>query len=108
MSAFYISNVEQYLFNPRMPRAPGGQEINGGWKAFYDNLAELPEDDTTIVLRVPISPATAGLTVRRTMPDGTVRTERRDETPHCGLKELLAAYRAGKIKTQGDANFCGR
>jgi hypothetical protein len=60
VSAFYISNVEQYLFNPRMPRAPGGQEINGGWKAFYENLTALPADDTTIILRVPISPATAG------------------------------------------------
>jgi len=108
VSAFYISNVEQYLFNPRMPRAPGGQEINGGWKAFYENLTALPADDTTIILRVPISPATAGLTVRRTLPDGTVRTERRDATPLCRLKEFLTAYRAGKITTQGDANFCGR
>jgi hypothetical protein len=108
VSAFYISNVEQYLFNPRMPRAPGGQEINGGWQAFYDNLAALPADDATIVLRVPISPAMAGLTVRRTLPDGTVRAERRDATPPCGLKELLTAYRAGKIKTQTEATACGR
>jgi len=108
VSAFYISNVEQYLFNPRMPRAPGGQEINGGWQAFYENLAALPADDMAVVLRVPINPATAGLTIRRTLPDGTVRTERRDKAPLCGLKELLTAYRAGKIKTQGDANFCGR
>jgi len=108
VSAFYISNVEQYLFNPRMPRAPGGQEVNGGWQAFYENLASLPADDTTVVLRVPINPASAGLTVRRTLPDGTVRTERRDAMPHCGMKELLTAFRAGKIKTQGDANSCGR
>jgi hypothetical protein len=107
VSAFYISNVEQYLFNPRMPRAPGGQEINGGWQAFYENLAALPADDATIVLRVPISPAMAGLTIRRTMPDGTVRAERRGEIPDCKLKELVTAYRAGKIKTQGDANVCG-
>ena len=108
VSAFYISNVEQYLFNPRMPAAPGGQEINGGWRAFYDNLAALPADDATIVLRVPISPATAALTVRRTMPDGTVRAERRDAMPFCTLKDLLTAFRAGKITTQADANACGR
>lgn len=108
VSAFYISNVEQYLFNPRMPRAPGGQEINGGWRAFYDNLAALPADDSTILLRVPISPAMAGLTVRRTLPDGTVRTERRDAVPFCNLKGLLTAFRAGKIVTQTDANGCGR
>ncbi len=108
VSAFYISNVEQYLFNPRMPAAPGGQEIKGGWRAFYDNLAALPADDATIVLRVPISPATAALTVRRTLPDGTVRAERRDAMPFCTLKDLLSAYRAGKITTQADANACGR
>ena len=108
VSAFYISNVEQYLFNPRMPRAPGGQEINGGWRAFYENLGTLPADDATVVLRVPISPAMSGLTVRRTMPDGTVRTERRDTSPLCGLKELMTAYRAGKITTQADAMNCGR
>ena len=108
VSAFYISNVEQYLFNPRMPSAPGGQEINGGWRAFYANLAALPADDAAIVLRVPISPATAALTVRRTMPDGTVRAERRDAMPFCRLKDLLTAFRAGKITTQADANACGR
>jgi hypothetical protein len=108
VSAFYISNVEQYLFNPRMPAAPGGQEINGGWRAFFDNLAALPTDDATILLRVPISPATAALTVRRTLPDGTVRSERRDAMPFCRLKDLLTAFRDGKITTQADANACGR
>ena len=108
VSAFYISNVEQYLFNPRSPTAPGGQETNGGWRAFYDNLAALPIDDRTVLLRVPISPATAGLTIRRTLPDGTVRTERRDAMPFCPLKDLLTAYHAGKIATATDANACGR
>ena len=108
VSAFYISNVEQYLFNPRTPAAPSGQEVNGGWRAFYENLATLPADDSTVVLRVPISPATAGLTVRRTLPDGTVRTERRDASPLCRLNDVLAAFRAGKITTQADAMACGR
>ncbi len=55
VSAFYISNVEQYLFHPQIGAAPGGMEINGGWNAFYDNLATLPADDAAVVLRVPIS-----------------------------------------------------
>lgn len=108
VSAFYISNVEQYLFNPRMPAAPGGQEINGGWKAFYDNLATLPADASTVLLRVPFSATMAGMTVRRTMPDGTVRTERRDAVPLCSLIEFLAAVRAGKVTTQSEATACGR
>jgi hypothetical protein len=108
VSAFYISNVEQYLFNPRSPTAPGGQEENGGWRAFYENLATLPADDATLLLRVPISPAMAGLTVRRTLPDGTVQTERRGEMPDCRLKELVTAFRDGKITTATQANACGR
>ena len=108
VSAFYISNVEQYLFNPRMPAAPGGREINGGWQAFYDNLATLPADESTVLLRVPFSAAMAGMTVRRTMPDGTVRTERRDAVPLCSLVEFLAAVRAGKVTTQSQATACGK
>jgi hypothetical protein len=43
VSAFYISNVEQYLFNPTIGSAAGGgRETNGGWRVFYDNLATLP------------------------------------------------------------------
>ena len=108
VSAFYISNVEQYLFNPRMPAAPGGREINGGWRAFYENLATLPADDSTVLLRVPISAATGSLIVRRAMPDGTVQNVRRDTVPLCQLKAFLAAYRAGQITTQGEAGACGR
>jgi len=108
VSAFYISNVEQYLFNPKMPRAPGGVEINGGWRAFYDNLAALPADDSTVLLRVPISPAMAKLTVTRRLPDGNVRTERRGDGPPCQLKMFLAAVRAGTVATQGEAYACGR
>jgi len=108
VSVFYLSNVEQYLFNPRMPRAPGGQEINGGYRAFFDNLAALPADDATVLLRVPISPQMAGLTVQRRMPDGTLRSEKREAAPLCGLKEFLAAVKAGKVTTQSQATACGR
>jgi len=108
VSAFYISNVEQYLFNPRSATAPGGQEINGGWRAFYDNLATLPADDATVVLRVPISPTMAGLTIQRKRPDGTVVSERRGYSPPCHLKPLLAAVSAGRVATHSDATACGR
>ena len=105
VSAFYISNVEQYLFNPRMPAAPNGFEINGGWRAFYDNLATLPADNSTILLRVPLG--NTSTVVTRRMPDGTVRTEPR-LAEFCPLLPFLAAVRDGKITTQSQANGCGR
>ena len=108
VSVFYVSNVEQYLFNPRIGAAPGGMEINGGWQAFYDNLATLPSTDATVLLRVPINPAAGNLMVRRTLPDGTTITERRGPAMSCPLKEFLAAVRAGKITSQSQANACGR
>ena len=108
VSAFYISNVEQYLFNPRMSRAPGGQEINGGWRAFFDNLETLPIDDASLLLRVPISPTMGAMTVQRRMPDGTIQTLRRDSDRMCGFKEFLAAVHAGKVTTQSQATACGR
>jgi len=108
VSAFYISNVEQYLFHPQMPAAPGGMEINGGWRAFYDNLATLPADDATVLLRVPISSIQSGVMVRRTLPDGTTRMEARAAVAFCQLKRFLADVEAGKIATQADANACGR
>jgi len=39
VSAFYLSNVEQYLFQ------------DGKQKAFYDNVATLPVGDTTVFIR---------------------------------------------------------
>ncbi|HEX5070831.1 MAG TPA: hypothetical protein VFV78_11515 [Vicinamibacterales bacterium] len=107
VSAFYISNVEQYLFRPEIGAAPGGRELNGGWKAFYDNLTTLPATDATVLLRVPISSSQA-MMIRRTLPDGTTRMEPRTLIPLCNLKAFLADVDAGKIKTQSDANACGR
>jgi hypothetical protein len=39
VSAFYVSNVEQYLFQ------------NGVWQNFYRNVAALPLDDSTVFIR---------------------------------------------------------
>ena len=106
VSAFYLSNVEQYLFNPRSPTAPGGQETNGGWRAFYDNLAALPADDATILLRVPTG--SSNTVVRRTLPDGTVRTIPSDVAQFCPLNEFLGAVRGGRITSHSQATICGR
>jgi hypothetical protein len=107
VSAFYISNVEQYLFNPKIGAAPGGMEINGGWRAFYDNLATLPVDDSSVLIRTPLGAPAASI-VQRRMPDGTMQSERRPITPFCPVREFLRAVSAGKILSQNDARLCGR
>ena len=44
VTAFYLSNVERYLF-----QITGNQ--NGGWTAFYDNVATLPLDASSTFIR---------------------------------------------------------
>lgn len=44
ITAFYLSNVEQYLFQ-------GNGNQNGGWKSFYANCATLPLDSTSTFIR---------------------------------------------------------
>lgn len=56
IAAFYTSNVEQYLFR------------NGVWRAFYSNLATLPIDDNTVIIR-SVSPRDGYLGVPQG-PDG--------------------------------------
>ena len=107
VSAFYISNVEQYLFNPKLSVAIGGTEINGGWRAFYDNLATLPVDDSSILIRTPLG-SSASTLVQRRLPDGTMQRERRPITPFCPIRDFLRAVSAGKVLSQSDARLCGR
>jgi len=56
IAAFYTSNVEQYLFR------------NGVWRSFYSNLATLPVDDNTVIIR-SVSPRDGYLGVPQG-PDG--------------------------------------
>lgn len=56
VGAFYTSNVEQYLFR------------NGVWRDFYANLATLPVDDSSVIIR-SVSPRDGYLGVPRG-PDG--------------------------------------
>jgi hypothetical protein len=44
ITAFYLSNVEQYLFQ-------GNGNQNGGWKNFYDNCGTFPLDSTSTFIR---------------------------------------------------------
>ena len=56
IAAFYTSNVEQYLFR------------NGVWRSFYSNLATLPVDDSTVIIR-SVSPRDGYLGIPQG-PDG--------------------------------------
>jgi hypothetical protein len=100
---FYLSNVEQYLFNPA---APGGKEVNGGWQAFYDNVATLPLDATSAFLRVPFG--TGGVMVPDPARGSLVPTLRRETPPTCPILPFLAVVRAGGVRTLANAMTCGK
>lgn len=100
---FYISNVEQYLFNAT---APGGKEVNGGWKAFYENVETLPLDATSVFLRVPFG--TGGVMVPDPSKPSVTRTLRRETPPTCPILPFLAAFHAGDVRTLQNAMTCGK
>ena len=77
VSAFYVSNVEQYLFQ------------DGKNQAFYENVAQLPLADTSVFIR-PYS-------LRR---GGTITQSL------CAMPKFIAAAQAGQIATNTDALSC--
>lgn len=81
ITAFYTSNVEQYLFR------------NGVWRDFYANLATLPLDEHTVMIR-SVSPRDGYLGVPQG-PDG--RANVLDPA-----LPLVNDYRAGRITSYYD------
>jgi hypothetical protein len=79
VSAFYLSNVEQYLFQ------------DGKAKAFYDNVAALPVNDRSVFIR-PYS----------------LRRERGAGEPLCPIAGFLREVGGGRIGNNGDALACIR
>jgi hypothetical protein len=79
VSAFYVSNVEQYLFQ------------DGKANAFYDNVAALPANDRSVFIR-PYS----------------LRRERWAGEPLCPIAGFLREVRGGRIGSNGDALACIR
>jgi hypothetical protein len=51
VTAFYTSNVEQYLFAADSATARGRGGANGGAKSFYDNVATLPLNSSSTFIR---------------------------------------------------------
>jgi len=80
VSAFYLSNVEQYLFQDRKDRA------------FYDNVATLPTTDKSVFIR-PYS--------MRVRVSG-------NSHPLCTIDDFLGGVRAGRVSSNNDALACAR
>jgi hypothetical protein len=84
VTAFYLSNVEQYLFQ-------GNGNQNGGWTSFYDNVTALPLNETSTFIR------SAGGGVRGFGGGGM-----RAPNVLASMQETLAAVKAGKIQSYID------
>jgi hypothetical protein len=84
VSAFYLSNVEQYLFQ------------DGKSKAFYDNVATLPLDAKSVFIR-PYS-------MRRYGGYGGDATS--SVRSLCPIEAFLRAAAAGRIQSNNDALAC--
>ena len=78
VSAFYVSNVEQYLFQ------------DGKQTAFYENVAALPVRDVSVFIR-PYSMRRASVT-----------------EPLCPIAPFLESVQKGAVVTNGDALACPR
>ena len=88
LRAFYVSNVEQYLFMEA-----------GKPKTFYDNVATLPIDAKSVFVR-PYSMRRFGRNGYPGDPAGSVRSI-------CPIASFLAAVAAGKVQTNDAALACG-
>ena len=93
VNVFYISNVEQYLFGGTPARFKG-TEMNGGWQNFYRNLAALPADAST--------------TLVRSLAFGSPRAGVLQPSALCLLRPFLAAVDAGRVTTHNQARTCSQ
>jgi hypothetical protein len=79
VDVFYLSNVEQYLFNDDI------------WRPFYDNVATLPLSEEAIFIR----------TVFGARPAECGRPELPVKAPLIGsVGDFLADYRSGGVTTR--------
>ncbi len=82
VTAFYLSNVERYLFL-------NGPNRNGGWQAFYENVAALPIDESSTFIRSVSGALSGGFGMR--LPNVLA-----------SIRETLAAVDEGRIQTYND------
>ncbi|MBI2817395.1 MAG: hypothetical protein HYX72_10695 [Acidobacteria bacterium] len=80
LSAFYVSNVENYLFR------------NGGFERYMQNLDRIPHNKRSVVIRSIFGRAAVGEAVPGYYSASTVQN----------FDELLAAYVAGRYRSYSD------
>jgi hypothetical protein len=88
--AFYLSNVEQYLFQ------------DGKSQAFYDNVATLPTDDKSVFIR-PYSMRRFGR-----FGGGAGGDPMAGVLPLCPIEGFLHAVTEGKVMGNEQALACGK
>ena len=86
VTAFYLSNVEQYLFQ-------GNGNQNGGWTNFYDNVAALPLDTTSTFIRSAGGGGRGGFAGGGGM---------RAPNLLASMQETVEAVKAGRIRSYSD------
>ncbi|PYR88083.1 MAG: hypothetical protein DMG19_09205, partial [Acidobacteria bacterium] len=82
VTAFYLSNVEQYLF-----------QQNDDWSRFYENVATLPLDSNARFIRSVFNGYAYNLRA-----NGYFRSD----SLLASIPDLLEAFNAGKIETYYD------
>jgi hypothetical protein len=82
VTAFYLSNVEQYLF-----------QQNDDWSRFYHNVESLPVDSSATFIRSVFN----GLSQTYQSSGGL-----RSVSLLCSIPELLKAFHAGDVRTYSD------
>lgn len=85
VTAFYVSNVEQYLF------------MNESWKTFYANVATLPLDSKSVFIRPLINMGTGAYTASPLFRSGF-----RWDTLLFPIQDLVTAFQAGMINNYYD------
>ena len=85
VSAFYTSNVEQYLF-----------QSDSAWVRYYKSVATLPLDSTSAFIR------SVGGGFRSIASPGASRYGGRLASVTCSIQDLLKAFDEGRIRFYGD------
>jgi hypothetical protein len=108
VSAFYVSNVEQYLFRPVNKTV-----------AFYDNVAALPLDHASVLVRSGFAGSALMAANPFTPPNDSIARlfiehQRRPAvatTPPaalCPALDYLSAFKRGLVVVYADAEKCVR
>jgi hypothetical protein len=93
VTAYYTSNVEQYLFNRGSGR--GGLIVNGGATKFYENVGTLPLDASSVFIRSG-APSPSG---------GGGGANGMNNSQIAPIQATVNAYKAEKIQGYNDIFF---